>query len=84
LLCGTRALTDCCCCTRTHTLLFSSLRRMKKNLYEMATNLKWDFNSDKIAGYVVKADIQELRPFEIDPAAKSRVQIADELWSTMS
>jgi hypothetical protein len=57
---------------------------MKKNLYEMATNLKWDFNSDKIAGYVVKADIQELRPFEIDPAAKSRVQIADELWSTMS
>jgi hypothetical protein len=57
---------------------------MKKNLYEMATSLKWDFNSDKIAGYVVKADIQELRPFEIDPAAKSRVQIADELWSTMS
>ena len=50
----------------------------------MGTSLKWDFSSDKVKGYVVKADLQELRPFEIDPAGRSQVEVADELWATMS
>lgn len=50
----------------------------------MGTSLKWDFNSDKVKGYVVKPDRQELRPFEIDPALMPRVDLADELWATMA
>ena len=38
----------------------------------MGTSLEWDFHSDLVKGYVIKADKQELRPFEINPATKSQ------------
>ena len=54
------------------------------NVYKLGTNLQWDVNTDMVKGYVVNAEKQELRPFEIDPASKSRVELADELWATMA
>lgn len=74
----------CCCASDTPVAAAARLCRLKINLYKMGTSLEWDFNTDMVKGYVIKADKQELRPFEIDPACKSRVQLADELWSTMS
>lgn len=81
----------------------------KVDLYKMSTNLKWDYNSENIAGFVVKPESNELasahalcptlrfpervlltdclclqRPFDIAPGAKSRVELADELWATMA
>ncbi len=58
-------------------------RRAVLNVYKLGTSLQWDLNSDMVKGYVVKADKQELRPFEIDPTSRSRVELADELWATM-
>ena len=41
-------------------LCVSVLRSAKFDLYKMCTNLKWDFNSENIAGFVVKPESNEL------------------------
>ncbi len=57
-------------------------RRRHLALYPLLTQLKWDLGAppDRVRGRVVDARAGDVRPFDLDAAALTPVQLSDRLW----
>ena len=60
----------------------------KIRLYQTVTDIKWDYSSANVTGYIVSAATETMpartATFDIpDDGSKSNVEIADEIWALM-
>jgi len=63
-------------------LALSPLARRHLQLYRLLTSLTWDVAAPvRAKGHVVDALAGDVRPFDLDPTALSRVELADALWA---
>lgn len=53
------------------------------NLYATISGVRWNYDSDRIEGFVAPGTDAPVRPFTFDAGSMTSVQLADALWSTI-
>jgi hypothetical protein len=59
-----------------------AVRRSHVALYPLLTQLRWDLAAPagRVKGHVVDARAGDVRPFDLDEAALTPVELSDRLW----